>query len=70
MLVIGIQGLTPIFIARYGEMKITSTLSDATLLEALGQRVRQHRVGQNLTQGQLADAAGISARTLERFEAG
>ena len=51
-------------------MKITSTLSDVTLLEELGQRVRQQRVGQNLTQGQLADAAGISPRTLERSEAG
>jgi|LauGreDrversion2_6_1035139.scaffolds.fasta_scaffold03317_4 transcriptional regulator with XRE-family HTH domain len=51
-------------------MKITSTLSDATLLDELGQRVRQQRVGQNLTQAQLADAAGISARTIERFESG
>ncbi len=57
-------------IGKYDEIKITSTLPDATLLEELGKRVRQQRVGQNLTQGQLADAAGISVRTLERFKAG
>lgn len=40
------------------------------MLEEFGQRAQQHRVGMNLTQIQLADAAGVSPRTVERFEAG
>ena len=40
------------------------------MLEELGLRAQQQRVGMNLTQTQLADAAGVSPRTIERFEAG
>ncbi|MGH8337489.1 MAG: helix-turn-helix domain-containing protein [Gammaproteobacteria bacterium] len=36
----------------------------------LGHRAQQQRVGLNLTQKQLAQKAGVSARTIERFEAG
>ena len=51
-------------------MKLGPTLPEATMLEELGARAQQHRVGMNLTQPQLADAAGVSARTVERFEGG
>lgn len=40
------------------------------MLEELGARAQQQRVGMNLTQIQLAEAAGVSPRTIERFEAG
>ena len=45
-------------------------MPEATMLEELGLRAQQQRVGMNLTQTQLADAAGVSPRTIERFEAG
>ncbi len=51
-------------------MKITDTMSEATIIQELGHRAQQQRVGMNLTQSQLADAAGVSARTIERFETG
>ena len=45
-------------------------MPEIAMLEELGQRARQHRVGMNLTQVQLAKAAGVGPRTVERFEAG
>ena len=39
-------------------------------LEHLSRRLVQHRLNRNLTQVELADAAGISRRTLARLEAG
>lgn len=51
-------------------MKIVDTMPEATILEELGRRARQQRIGMNFTQPLLADAAGVSARTVERFEAG
>ena len=40
------------------------------MLDELGQRAQQYRVSMNLTQPQLAEAAGVSQRTIERLEAG
>lgn len=40
------------------------------MIEELGRRVRQRRVAQDLTQVELADAAGVPLRTIERLEAG
>jgi len=51
-------------------MKFSPTMPEATMLEELGERAQKHRVGMNLTQPQLAEAAGVSARTIERLEAG
>lgn len=51
-------------------MKITITMPDASMIEELGRRAQQQRIGLNLTQAQLADTSGVSARTIERFEAG
>lgn len=51
-------------------MKISQTMPEVAMLEEVGRRAQQQRVGQNLTQRQLADAAGVSPRTIERFEAG
>ena len=40
------------------------------LLAELGQRLAAYRLGRNWTQGQLADAAGVSKRTISRLEGG
>jgi transcriptional regulator with XRE-family HTH domain len=46
------------------------TLSDASLLKLLGERLARLRLARDLTQGQLAEQAGISVRTLQRLEQG
>jgi transcriptional regulator with XRE-family HTH domain len=46
------------------------TLSDESLLKLLGERLARLRLAKNLTQGQLAEQAGISMRTLQRLEQG
>jgi len=51
-------------------MKITSDLTDATVLRALGSRLERQRIEANLTQAALAEQAGVAKRTLERIEAG
>lgn len=51
-------------------MDITNNLSDETVLRELGARVVRVRVGRGWTQGQLAEAAGLSKRTVERLERG
>jgi transcriptional regulator with XRE-family HTH domain len=51
-------------------MKISATMPETVLLEELGDRARQCRVGMNLTQAELAKGAGVSQRTVERLEAG
>jgi transcriptional regulator with XRE-family HTH domain len=51
-------------------MKITALMPESTMLEELGGRAQQYRVGMNLAQPQLAELAGVSQRTVERFEAG
>ncbi len=40
------------------------------MIVELGDRAKRHRVGMNLTQAELAKNAGVSQRTIERFEAG
>lgn len=51
-------------------MKIAATLTDEAVLTELGQRLARHRLDRNLTQAELAHAAGVSKRTVERIEAG
>ena len=51
-------------------MKITSELTDAAVLQELGERLERRRIDAELTQAQLAEEAGISKRTVERIEAG
>lgn len=51
-------------------MKITPMLSDNAVLALLGARVNRQRLARNLTQAGLAEAAGVSKRTIERLEAG
>lgn len=51
-------------------MKIASSLTDDAVLTELGERLARQRLARNLTQAQLAEAAGVSKRTVERIEAG
>ncbi len=51
-------------------MRITSELTDESILEELGGRLAGARLGRNLTQEALADQAGVSKRTVERLESG
>lgn len=45
-------------------------MGEKDLLAGLGEGLAQARLGRNLTQDDLADAAAVSKRTIERLEAG
>ena len=45
-------------------MKITPQLSDAAILQELGSRLAAARLARNQTQAGLAEAAGVSKRTV------
>lgn len=47
-----------------------STSYEKSVLKPLGQKIRNLRTDQNLSQAQLADSLGISARYLGEIEAG
>lgn len=49
---------------------MAANISDESLLRLIGERLARLRLAKNLTQGQLAEQAGISVRTLQRLEQG
>jgi transcriptional regulator with XRE-family HTH domain len=51
-------------------MQIDDGMGDAAILAELGARLASLRLAANTTQAALADAAGVSKRTIERLEAG
>ena len=51
-------------------MEIANQFTEELILAELGQRLTRVRLDQNLTQGGVAEQAGVSRRTVERFEAG
>lgn len=51
-------------------MNISDNSSDEALLQLLGQRLAQLRLAKNLTQGQVAEQAGVGLRTVQRLELG
>lgn len=51
-------------------MRITSQLTDESILKELGRRLNSVRLMHNLTQAALAEQAGVSKRTVERLESG
>jgi transcriptional regulator with XRE-family HTH domain len=50
--------------------KIVSWMSDVAVAQELGSRLAELRLRRNLTQATLAEAAGVSKRTVERLEKG
>ena len=53
----------------FNGMKITPTLGDDAALGEIARRVRRARLDRQITQAGLAEAAGVSRPTIERFEA-
>lgn len=51
-------------------MKIEAEANDETVLAEWGVRLAQVRLRHNLTQAQVAEMAGVSKRTVERWESG
>lgn len=51
-------------------MKIASNITDEALLKLIGERLARLRLAKNLTQGQLAEQAGLGLRTVQRLELG
>ena len=51
-------------------MKISKNLIDDVILDEMGKRLTKRRLDLNMTQEGLANAAGVSKRTLERLESG
>ena len=51
-------------------MKISSLLTDQSILAELGTRMARRRLDLQLTQAQVAEQAGVAKRTVERIEAG
>lgn len=47
-----------------------SRLSDEDILKLMAKRVKQRRLNLNITQKELAAAAGIHIQTIKKFEAG
>lgn len=46
------------------------TMTDASLINSIGVFIKKNRLKQNKTQGEIADAAGISRSTLSLLERG
>ncbi|MCQ2147879.1 MAG: helix-turn-helix domain-containing protein [Bacteroidales bacterium] len=44
--------------------------SDTQILQMLGLRFKDYRLGVDLSQGELAKAAGVSVSTIHKFETG
>lgn len=51
-------------------MKFSPLLTDEAISGEIGRRVAAIRLERRMTQAQLADAAGVAKRTLERLEDG
>ncbi|MEO5825302.1 MAG: helix-turn-helix transcriptional regulator [Gemmatimonadales bacterium] len=51
-------------------MQITTTLTDAEVIQEIGARLERYRLQQNRTLEELARSAGVSYRTARRAEAG
>jgi transcriptional regulator with XRE-family HTH domain len=51
-------------------MHLDDLLTDSAVLAELGRRLAQHRLARNLTQAEIAAAAGLGQATVQRVERG
>jgi transcriptional regulator with XRE-family HTH domain len=51
-------------------MRFTDLLSDEAVMTEMGRRLAEARLERQMTQAQLAEAAGVSKSTVERLEDG
>jgi transcriptional regulator with XRE-family HTH domain len=51
-------------------MKFTNLLSNDAVTQEMGRRIATARLERQMTQAQVAEAAGVSKRTIERLEDG
>ncbi len=51
-------------------MNLSLWQSDAEIIKVLGQRIRERRLTNNLTQAELAKETGLSTLTLQKIESG
>lgn len=51
-------------------MKIRNTDSNISILKEMGQRIKDIRIGQSMTQKELCEKAGVSFKTIVRIESG
>ena len=51
-------------------MNINELITDDAVLAEVGRRLAQRRISLQMTQARLAEVAGVSKRTVERFENG
>ena len=51
-------------------MRIGELTNDEAVVGELGRRLAAHRIERNLTQSELADAAGVARSTVQRIEGG
>jgi transcriptional regulator with XRE-family HTH domain len=51
-------------------MHLAALQTDDAVLGELGRRLERHRVARNITQAELASAAGVGRATIQRLESG
>ena len=51
-------------------MKLTARSSNEEVLQVLGKRIRETRIAMDMTQGEAAKKAGVTAKTISRIENG
>lgn len=55
---------------RYYSMKINYFTNNQAIMEEIGKRIKETRIGFNLTQSELAKKSGVSLSTVARTEQG
>ena len=51
-------------------MKITFSSSNAEVMKETGRRIKSERIAKSMTQGEMAEATGLSLRTISNLEGG
>ena len=54
----------------FSDMRITGNENNVLILKELGERIKDLRIAENMTQNDLADRSGVSVKTICRIEKG